>query len=134
MPGLTLRREVDVPPSSTAATEPSVLVRLAAPDRGWVEHLPAVPGASVLTVSVGHAGLLPVPADELTARGYRIVGITPTVGAHVDVLVPLALGTAHPGWWQDLVTRAERVFDLRLGPVRLVLADEIELHQGADAG
>lgn len=111
-----------------------MLVRLAAPDRGWVQRLPAVPDEPVLTVSVGHEGLLPVPADELRARGYRVVGTSATLGSHVDVLVPLALGTAHPSWWQALVTRAERVFDLRLGPVRVVLAAEIELHGAADTG
>lgn len=128
MPWLTPRREVTVPPPSAAFTEQAVLVRLAANDRSWVASLPAVPGDRVLTVSVGRAGLLPVPAEELAARGYRVVGVAHTLGPHVDVLVPLSLQSHHPTWWESMIRRAERVFDLRLGPVRLVLAEELQLH------
>lgn len=132
MPGLAPRCEVTVRPSSTAttgpATGPAVLVRLAAADRRWVEHLPAVPGDRALTVSVGRPELLPVPAEDLASRGYRVVGVSHRVGSYVDVLVPLSFQTSEPIWWESLVRRAERVFDLRLGPVRLVLAEDLQLH------
>lgn len=117
-----------MPPSSIPTTGQAVLVRLAATDRRWVASLPAVPGDRALTVSVGRPGLLPVPADDLATRGYRVVGVATRVGPYVDVLVPLSLQASEPTWWESLIRRAERVFDLRLGPVRLVLAEELELH------
>jgi hypothetical protein len=46
----------------------------------------------------------------------------------VDVLVPRTLRDAEPLWWDAVRSSAERIFDLRLGPVRFVLAAELELH------
>lgn len=119
---------------STPATPPtdgSVLVRVTALDRTWPRRLPAVPGGLVLTVTVGHPDLLPVAVDDLVSGGYRIAGVASErrpVGRSVDVLVPAELRTAHPEWWARFGGQAERVFDLRLGPVLRVLAAEIDLH------
>jgi hypothetical protein len=116
---------------SGALRDGAVIVRLTATDRGWVAALPPVPDGRQLTVSVGHPSLLPVPVDELIARGYRIVGVAAEhrpIGLNVDVLVPRELRAAHPDWWVQLLGQAERVFDLRLGPVRHVLAAELALH------
>lgn len=119
---------------STPATPPtdgSVLVRVTALDRTWPRRLPPVPGDAVLTVTVGHPDLLPVAVDDLVSGGYRIAGVASErrpVGRNVDVLVPAALRTSHPDWWLRFAGDAERVFDLRLGPVLRVLAAEIDLH------
>ncbi|GGI05106.1 hypothetical protein [Egicoccus halophilus] len=119
---------------STAAPAPeegSVLVRVTARDRGWARRLPTVPEAAELTVTVGHPELLPVDVDDLLAGGYRIAGVAAAhrpVGRNVDVLVPLGLRERHEDWFRDLLAGAERVFDLRLGPVQRVLAAEIQLH------
>lgn len=115
----------------TPPTDGSVLVRVTALDRTWPGRLPAVPGGAVLTVTVGHPDLLPVAVDDLVTGGYRIAGVATErrpVGRNVDVLVPAALRERHPDWWRALVGDAERVFDLRLGPVLRVLAAEIDLH------
>jgi hypothetical protein len=114
----------------------TLLVRLAATDRGWARTLPRVPDGRTLTVTVGLAELAPVPADDLVASGYRIVGVAADhrpLGRLVDVCVPPDLREAHPGWWNDLAARADRIFDPRLGPVARVLAAELALHREAVA-
>ncbi len=119
-------------PPPVAVTEMAVLARLPATDRRWVSTLPPAPLGRTLTVSVGRPGLLPVDADELITTGYRVVGVAGAPGGgHVDVLVPMELRRTDPDWWADLAERAVRVFDLRMGPVRYVLAAELELHAGA---
>jgi hypothetical protein len=117
-------------------TDGTVLVRVPATDRAWARQLPTVP-VGTLTVTVGHPDLLPVPVDDLVGGGYRIVGVASAqrpVGRNVDVLVPASLRREHPGWWAELVTMAERVFDLRHGPVQRVFAAELDLHLRASAG
>lgn len=112
----------------------TLLVRVPAADRGWARTLPRVPGGRTLTVTVGLAELAPVPADDLVASGYRIVGVAADhrpLGRLVDVCVPPDLREAHPAWWASLVARADRIFDPRLGPVARVLAAELALHRGA---
>jgi hypothetical protein len=109
----------------------AVIVRLRADDRSWISQLPVVPGDLTLTVTVGRSDLLPVPASELVNRGYRLVGVAAEhrpIGPTVDILVPIPLREQHPDWWARLAPLAERVFDLRMGPVRQLLAAEIELH------
>lgn len=115
----------------------AVIVRLRAPDRTWIAELPPVPGDRTLTVTVGRSDLLPVPVDELIGRGYRLVGVAAEhrpIGPTVDVFVPIALREERPDWWAHLAPLAERVFDLRMGPVRLLLAAEIDLHLRHAAG
>lgn len=113
----------------------AVLVRLPA-DHRWAEVLPAAPGP--VTVTVGHPDLLGDDAAALERaldpRGYRIVGVASAarpIGAVVDLLVPRELRESHPAWWAALGRDAERIFDLDLGPVRLVLAAELALHERA---
>jgi hypothetical protein len=124
------------PASPPAPTDGSVLVRIVAPDRSWARRLPPVPADRVLTVTVGHPALLPVPVDDLVGGGYRIVGVAAEhrpVGRTIDVLVPADLRRDHPAWWGQLVVMTERVFDLRHGPVQRVLAAELDLHLRANA-
>ena len=125
---------------TTRATPPTldgaVLVRIRASGPQWAARLPAVPARDVLTVTVGHPDLLPVPVDDLIAGGYRIVGVASAerpFGACVDVLVPADLRERCPAWWQQLGQVADRVFDLRMGPVLSVLGEELELHLTASA-
>jgi hypothetical protein len=125
------------PAPPPALTDGSVLVRVAAPDRSWARRLPPVPAGHTLTVTVGHPDLLPVPADDLLGSGYRIVGVAAEhrpVGWTIDVLVPAEVRAADPDWWRELLGVAERVFDLRLGPVQRVLAAELDLHLRAATG
>lgn len=114
-----------------------MLVRIPATGTDWAGRLPPVPGGRVLTVSVGDPALLGVPADDLVSAGYRIVGLVPggTATMRVDVLVPAALRTGEVAWWRALLAGAERVFDLRMGPVQHVLGPELAAHlAGRSAG
>lgn len=109
----------------------AALVRLPARSRAWPATLPRVPNGRVLTVTVGHPDLLPVATDDLRELGYRIVGSADAsrpVGHVVDVLVPASLREHAPDWWSGMRALAERVFDLRMGPVRMVLEREIDQH------
>ncbi len=115
----------------TIPTDGAVIVRLRAPDPGWISELPVVPDSRTLTVTVGRSDLLPVPVDELMVRGYRLVGVAAEhrpIGPTVDVMVPAGLREDEPEWWAQFESLAERVFDLRMGPVRFVLAAEIDVH------
>ncbi|MEX0836418.1 MAG: hypothetical protein WD010_10025 [Nitriliruptor sp.] len=117
--------------------EDTLLVRVPAADRAWARRLPRVPDGYILTVTVGSADLAPVPADDLVAGGYRIVGVAADhrpLGRLVDVCVPPDLRSRNPGWWIELVELADRVFDPRLGPVARVLAAELDLHRRAATG
>jgi hypothetical protein len=113
--------------------EGAVLVRVPAEGPEWAARLPVVPTATVLTVTVNDASLVPVPVDDLIAGGYRIVGVAgrDRPVRCVDVLVPAALREAEPIWWEALRGMAARVFDLRMGPVLAVLGEELDRHLAA---
>lgn len=123
-------------PAPTPALDGAVLVRVPASGPGWAGRLPTAPDGTVLTVSLGDPVLRQVPVDDLIAGGYRLVGgdAAPAwAGEHVDVLVPAAVREGHPAWFARLQGLARRVFDLRMGPVRAVLADELAWHLAPQA-
>lgn len=108
----------------------SVLVRVDASDPSWCVGLPLPPAPWAPTVTVlgerrdGEAALL-------SGRGYRLAGIgAAREGATrtADVLVPEALRDAAPQWWRPLLLQAERVFDLRMGPVLWALEEVVRAH------
>lgn len=126
--------QVHAAAASTPPADGTVLVRIPVPGRTWLRLLPPVPAGWTLTVTLGTADLGPVPADDLVACGYRIAGVAPgdhPPGRIVDVLVPPEVRTAHPDWWASLRVLADRLFDLRMGPVQAVLAAELSLHRQA---
>lgn len=115
-------------------TDGDVLVRLPAPDAAWAATLPAAPGGHLLTLTLGHPSLLPEAGGAGLPTGYRLVGVASEqrpIGRTVDVYVPAMVRDDHPEWWRSVLERAERVFDLRLGPVQQVLAAELALHTRA---
>jgi hypothetical protein len=124
---------VSAPPTVDAASlHSAVLVRLPVESSDWAAALPRVPAGWQLTVSLGHPDLQPIPHDELRARGYHVVGVATArapVGRSVDVLVPGALRAAEPSWWDQLGSRASRIFDLRMGPVLTLLRSQLALHE-----
>lgn len=128
-------REAQVTPRAhPRVSDGAVLVRLRADGPDWAARLPTAPTSQVLTVTVGHPSLLPVPVDDLIAGGYRIVGVASSerpFGACVDVFVPARLREEAPGWWAEMTRLADRIFDLRMGPVWSVLGPELELHLAA---
>ena len=118
----------------TQLPEDAKLVRVPATDSDWVSRIPPVPGGCTVTVSCGDAALAAAPADDLVAHGLRIAGILtrgPVGGGFVDLLVPGALIRAHPSWWRELRSVAERTFSLAHGPVQVVFADVLAIHAAA---
>lgn len=106
-----------------------VLVRVPAVEMEWVHALPPLPDGERLGVTVGDAGLLDA-ASALAERGYDLLaavgGRWP--GRHADLLVPPQLREQHPRWFAALLLVAERVFDLRHGPVHVALRAELAAH------
>lgn len=110
-----------------------VLVRINARDRHWPLLLPVAPRNVRLTVTLGHPKLCPLDtlAEE---RGYHVVGVAAghrPIGACVDVWLPQAVLSSHASWVVPFRDLAERVFDLRLGPVRFALEHELAMHAKA---
>jgi hypothetical protein len=129
-PEIELRTIVAVRPRGSIE-QADLLVRLPVEDAGWAATLPVTPQGETVTVTVGHPDLVPVSLATTCAHGYRIVGVasaTRPIGSTIDILVPESLRLADPAWFDDLVHRAVRVFDLRLGPVQTVLAAQLALH------
>jgi len=112
-------------------------VRLRAASELWIDRVPPVPFGHIVTATVSGKALADVPTDELVARGVRVVGrhVPPRLGrGTVDLLVPTTLVESPTGWFQQLVSEAEQVFDLAHGPVQHVFAAEIATHLAGRAG
>lgn len=116
-----------------AAPAGSALVRVQAEGGEWIDRLPPVPTGHVVTVAVGARSHRDVTADALAATGYRVVGHQPdtSLPAAVELLVPGALMTAEPAWWSRLLGVADQAFDLRLGPVQMVMGNHLPVHLDA---
>ena len=114
---------------SARPAEGPVLVRVAADDPSWVHGLPSVPDHLRVSITVADATLT---SDEgrLAERGYDLIGVVPgrRPGHHADILVSSTLRAEHPRWFAALLLVAERVFDLRFGPVQVALRDELAAH------
>ncbi|MBY5163167.1 hypothetical protein [Salsipaludibacter albus] len=110
----------------------SALVRVRCDDAGWIHRLPPVPDDQVVTVAVGRTEHTRVSDDDLASSGYRIVGPQPSTSlpSAVELLVPGALMAAHPDWWSRVLGVADQAFDLRLGPVQLVMGNHLPVHLG----
>lgn len=109
----------------------SVLLRVVADDASWIERVPRVPAGHVVPVTVDRPELARVPVDELVARGYRVRATIPAPfdgRGSVDLLVLPRLRRDHPGWWADACFVADRVFDLEMGPVRLLFTPTLRVH------
>lgn len=106
-----------------------VLVRVPADAADWVHGLPAVPDGGRVGVTVGTDELLAVAA-ALDVRGYDLLGAVAGrwPGRHADLLVLPELREAHPRWFAALLLVADRVFDLRHGPVHVALRAELAAH------
>lgn len=118
--------------AQTALLEGAALVRIDARQPGWWRQLPELPAGTSVTMSGdGHFGDLPGDlVQNLSRRGYRVVGslndMPPIM--RVDVLVPAKVRSAHRHWWRSISAEADRVFDLRMGPVLMVLSDVLAMH------
>lgn len=109
--------------------EGPVLVRITADGTDWVQGLPPVPGPDRVGVTVGDAAL-EADRDALALRGLDLIGTVPgrRPGRHADLLITAELRRTHPRWFAALLLVADRVFDLRFGPVHVALHDELVAH------
>jgi hypothetical protein len=116
----------------TRPLEGAVLVRIATVETEWFRALPSVPEGRRVGLTLGRAESTDA-TTELHRRGYDLVGVVTArgEGAHADVFVSAELRTSAPRWYASLLLPALRVFDLRFGPVHLVLRAEIDAHLAA---
>lgn len=119
----------DAPTRPPRPAEGPVLVRIDAGDETWVQGLPSLPDGVRIGVTVGD-GALREDARAMAARGYDLVDVVPgrRPGRHADLLVTAAVREGYPRWFAALLLVADRVFDLRFGPVQTVLHDELIAH------
>lgn len=110
----------------------ATLVRLHADGPEWIDRLPPTPVGEVVTVTVSHTALRRIPAQRLFETGYRVVGVHPPSGdrSTVDLLVHAELAAGHPEFFRQLLTVADRAYDLRMGPVQMALGPELAIHLG----
>lgn len=113
-----------------AAPTGAALVRVLATDGTWIHRLPDVPGDHIVTVSIGARAHRDVADLDLLRSGYRIVGPHPSsrLPEAVELLVPAELMAPHPAWWRSLLEVADQAFDLRLGPVQMIMGNHLTPH------
>jgi hypothetical protein len=118
-----------LPRTATRPADGTVVVRLRADEPAWVLALPPMPGRARLGITLGDASLRSAH-DALADRGYDLLAVVAgrRPGLHADVLVTADLREAQPRWFAALMLPAERVFDLRFGPVHVALRDELAVH------
>ncbi len=119
-----------MPVTAPPLPDGAVLLRVPVRDPAWPQALPEVPDGAQVTVTVGRFELLP-DLTVASARGYLVVGAasdTRPIGDVVDLLVLPELREAAQTWWEELLGRSHRAFDLRHGPVQRVLASELAMH------
>jgi hypothetical protein len=124
---------------ATIASEPldGALVRLPITGDRWAEDLPPVPHGFDVTMSFSTEDAAAVHGEAVGLLGYRVVGVhTEQVGDApcADVLVPQALIAQRPRWWRALTARADRSYGLAFGPVRLAVAEVLQVHTPKPAG
>jgi len=95
-----------------------------------------------VTVSFSDEDAAAEHGDAVRLLGYTVVGAVagPTGQAAAgsdpptaDFLVSQALLEAHPAWWRALAGQASRTYSLLLGPVRMAVAEILDLHRPAPA-
>lgn len=113
-----------------AAPAGAALVRVLATDGTWIRRVPEVPNGATVTVSIGTRAHRDVSDLDLLRSGYRIVGPHPgsSLPKGVELLVPGDLMASEPAWWRALLEVADQAFDLRLGPVQVVLGNHLTPH------
>lgn len=96
----------------------------------WIEDLPPAPANRRISISFDSARYVARDRAAVEQLGYTNVGVG-TI-AHVrdvaHLLVSLDIIQGHPRWWRALLDLAQRVYDLRFGPVQVALRDVLAKH------
>jgi len=110
----------------------SLCVEVCVEDATWIEDLPPAPANRLISVSFDSARFVARDRQAVEELGYVCVGVG--VAGHVSdvahLLVTPDVIEAHTRWWRALLDLAQRVYDLRFGPVQMVLRDVLALHHG----
>lgn len=110
----------------------SLCVEVSVQDATWIEDLPPAPANRLISVSFDSARFVARDRQAVEELGYVCVGVG--VATHVSdvahLLVSHDIIDAHTRWWRALLDLAQRVYDLRFGPVQMVLRDVLALHHG----
>jgi hypothetical protein len=108
----------------------SLCVEVCVEDASWIEHLPPAPAKRHITVSFDSARFVARDQRAIEQLGYTGVGVGAVNHVHdvAHLLVPLEAVNGHPRWWRALLDLAQRVYDLRFGPVQLALRDVLATH------
>lgn len=117
-------------------TEPGILLRIPAPDDGWIDRLPPAPDGADITVSLTDPTAAIRHAARLAELGYLPVGSAALAGdlRWADLLVPRAVLDEDPSWRLRLTVEGLRVYDAALGPVRLALRSVLAAHEPEPGG
>ena len=111
----------------------SLCVEVRVTDAAWIEDLPPAPANRHITMSFDSARFVARDQRAVEQLGYVSVGVG-AIGHAQDVahlLVSLEIVNGHQRWWRALLDLAQRVYDLRFGPVQLALRDVLVRHHGA---
>lgn len=110
----------------------SLCVEVGVQDATWIEDLPPAPANRLVSVSFDSTTFMARDREGVEELGYVCVGVGRAghVSDVAHLLVSQEIVEAHPRWWRALLDLAERVYDLRFGPVQMVLRDVLALHHG----
>jgi hypothetical protein len=108
----------------------SLCVEVSVENAAWIEDLPPAPVNRHITVSFDSARFVARDQQAIEQLGYTGVGVGAV--SHVSdvahLMVPLDVVNNHRRWWRALLDLAQRVYDLRFGPVQLALRDVLAQH------
>ncbi len=110
---------------------PPLLVRIPVTSATWAESLPPMPDGAAVTVAYSDAEVEAEHDDALMLLGYIGVGVftcPPGTPPCIDLLIPRASADRWPRWRDEVLHAGGRVWDLAFGPVAMMMADAVAVH------
>lgn len=110
----------------------SLCVEVGVDDVAWIEDLPPAPANHRVSVSFDDGAYVARDRRAVEELGYVCVGVGAVrhVSDVAHLLVPHEVVEAHTRWWRTLLDLAQRVYDLRFGPVQMALREVLVVHHG----
>ena len=131
-------RAISTAPTARLPQADGVILRLRTGGDGWAEDIPPAPPHHLVTVTFTTLDARALHADAIDLLGYRVAGIRPCPFgepySYADLLVPPDLAESRIRWWYAISERADRVFNVRAGPVAMVFADVLAAHRAVHDG
>lgn len=111
------------------------ILRLLTGADGWAEDIPPAPRRHRITVTFSTMDALALHGEAMQLLGYEVAGVRSCPLGEprscADLLVPSLLVESRSRWMRALSDRADRVFNLRAGPVALAFGDVVDAHLSA---